>query len=66
MGVKKTLSPYQRIVRNARLGKGTRLSVDETFTLGKMDDAIMARADVEDDRDKNGVERDEEPFERGF
>jgi hypothetical protein len=47
--MRRKFSPYQRIVRAAARGIGVRLSADEVFDLGVMDDAIVTRALVEDD-----------------
>ena len=41
------LTPYQRIMRNAKKNKGVVLSADEVFDL-TMDDAIMTRAALDD------------------
>ena len=49
MSRRRKLSPYQRIVKAAKAGRGIRLSADECFDLGEMDDAIYSRAQVEDD-----------------
>lgn len=38
------LTPHQRIVRAARRGGGVRLSPDDCFALGVMDDAIITAA----------------------
>jgi hypothetical protein len=42
------MTPYQRIMRAAKLGKGIRLSAGEAFYLS-LDDAIMTRAQLDDD-----------------
>lgn len=45
-------SAYQRIIRNAQLGKGVVLSADEVWHLA-MDDSISAAA-LQDDLDDEG------------
>lgn len=47
----KKLSPYQRIMQNAKKGKGVVLSADEVFALS-MDNAIATVADNEDAGDE--------------
>lgn len=47
----KKLSPYQRIVRNARKGRGVRLSVDEVRDMS-MDGAIEQVATNDDVSDE--------------
>lgn len=49
------MSPYQRIIRAARLGRGVRLSADEVAAM-IMDDAIetVARNDDEADKRRKG------------
>lgn len=42
--MKEKLTPHQRIVGAAKRGRGIRLTADEAFTLGVLDDAIVARA----------------------
>ena len=44
------LSPYRRIVRNAKLGKGVTLTADEVALLS-LDDAIFTRAQYERDQE---------------
>jgi len=43
------LTPYQKIVRASDRGTGVRLDAEETFILGKMDDAIYYRAALDDE-----------------
>lgn len=43
------LTPYQRIVRAAERGVGVRLSPEECWRMGKMDDAIFTRAQLDDE-----------------
>ena len=50
------LSPYQRIVRAAKEGKGVHLSGDEVFAMA-LDDAIETMAYNDDEADANGWER---------
>ena len=47
----KKLTPYQRIVRNAKRGAGVVLSADEVLTLS-LDDAIEMRAMLDDRNDE--------------
>ncbi len=54
------VTPYQKIVRAARRGTGCRLTAEDCFTMGVMDDAIFTRADL-DDRVDSG-ELDAERF----
>jgi hypothetical protein len=51
---RKKLTPYQRIVRAAKAGRGVRLSADECFDLGEMDDAIFTRARLDDEEQRTG------------
>ncbi len=55
------LSPYQRIVRAAKAGRGVRLSADETFSLAH-DDAIATVA-AQDDEDPDWAEKIDAPDE---
>lgn len=52
MSKKRKLTPYQRIVRAAKAGRGCLLSADDCFQLGVMDDAITTVAQRDDERDK--------------
>jgi hypothetical protein len=47
---KKKLTPYQKIARNARNGKGVVLDPDEVFQLS-IDTAIETRAQLDDEND---------------
>jgi len=58
------LTPHQRIVRAAQRGAGLRLSADEVFTLGVMDDAIVSAALNDDERQENDIADADKP-ERG-
>lgn len=44
------LTPYQRIVRAAKLQRGVRLTADECWLLGVMDDAIATRAMLDNEK----------------
>ncbi|HEX2652983.1 MAG TPA: hypothetical protein VHN11_04960 [Xanthobacteraceae bacterium] len=46
--MKKKLTPHQKIVWAARRGTGCRLTAEDCWVLGVMDDAIVTRA-VSDD-----------------
>lgn len=45
------MTPYQRIKRAAKAGRGCRLTADECWSLYQMDDAIMTRANLDDEED---------------
>ncbi|KKN72043.1 hypothetical protein LCGC14_0414380 [marine sediment metagenome] len=49
------LSPYQRIMRNAYLGKGVRLNAREVMELS-FDEAIKTAAAGDDEQDEEDVE----------
>lgn len=46
------LTPYQRIVRAGKSNRGVRLSWEECWQLGVMDDAIGTRAALDDEAQK--------------
>lgn len=52
--MKASLTPHQKIVRAAKRGRGIRLTRDEVFTLGVLDDAVLTRA-MQDACDKCNV-----------
>lgn len=45
---------YQRIVRAAKEQRGCRLTAEECFQLGAMDDAIFTRAQLDDEEQQTG------------
>ncbi len=49
---KERLTPHQKVARAAKLGRGVRLSADEAFLLGEMDDAVATRAENDDEADE--------------
>lgn len=42
--MKADLTPHQKIVRAAKHSRGIRLTREEVFTLGVLDDAVVTRA----------------------
>lgn len=46
------LTPHQKIVRAAKLGRGVRLSVAEAYQLGVLDDAVVTCAENDDQADE--------------
>lgn len=48
----KKLTVYQRLVRAAKRGGCLRLSANDVWQLGRMDDAISCRAEQDDEEDE--------------